>query len=506
MPLTGVLIDGFLGGFVSELGGKLGSTCGMYTVNELAPTTSAPGLVESVKQDPRYIEHLETCAKALSQANTLQKDTRDIQKQFSQDLLVLLSELKESLIENQLNQLQAQWDIKYWPSKVSPEDTKTILGKKKHQLLVLTAPPDISDSCSDSLRHNLQNDVRNGVTAFLDKHYSSDSPVCPTTSYVDYFKEPVFRLDIEKLRQRILGEVPTVVIYSQLTDYEATFHVSCWNPASGEPIHYSIPVWKWKNTYDILKQKRCKEEDAYKQIREVVVCMHQLLAGFLTDWYYLSINIFYEPQLLSNLEIPQLDKSSAGIFEPYIETLRKTQVLQRISYLKERKLLNYRSDTSSSDRSEQIVKSTYASKLKYEITRNYPLTEKTTGELKLVQSLLKLSDQQKDLIYQPVIKQKEEARIREKKADEKARKQREKQFRIRRAQEQRPWWILFLVRSTAFITGGVGVLWSLLFLLTAFGDPTDQGTLSVIYLIFITPGLFTLWASNRVLKRFPKNN
>jgi hypothetical protein len=56
--LKSIFVDsGLLGAFAPKLGEELASTYGQYATAKIVPT-SAPGLVESVREDPRYIEAL----------------------------------------------------------------------------------------------------------------------------------------------------------------------------------------------------------------------------------------------------------------------------------------------------------------------------------------------------------------------------------------------------------------------------------------------------------------
>ncbi|MGB3492604.1 MAG: hypothetical protein WBA57_07740 [Elainellaceae cyanobacterium] len=435
--LQAIFVDsGFLSTFAPGLGESLASTCGQFATAKLVPV-SAPGLVESIKSDTRYVEALKVYERQLAQANVLQNQALQAQQQFSQQLLILLGEWQVNLKQNQLNELRSAWDRDNWFSKLDRQETLDILGQRKHQLLILAAPPEISKSCPTSFRDNLATEVRNGTSSFLYKNYSPNSNLCPTLFYADYFKQSISALDVKRL-QSVLGSVPTAIIYSEVTDYQANFHVGFWSPQSRNIAQFDLPTWNWEQSYEILKKKWLNDKTAYRQIREAIVLIHQLLASFVADWYYLSINSFYEPRLLVDLNISKLSESSLDIFKPYIETLRKLQQLQRVAYLKERGFLDKTIAVDTNSTSAQIALSSYRQKLNNVITQNgYPLNRESQEELKLVQSILNLNDQKIGEISQPILTQKEREYRKRQKQLEQQRKLEQRRELERKNQKER---------------------------------------------------------------------
>jgi hypothetical protein len=426
--LQAIFVDsGFLSTFAPGLGEALASTCGQYATAKIVPA-SAPGLVESVKSDPRYVEALEGYERQLAQSNAIQSQALQAQQQFSQQLLILLGEWQVSLKQNQLNEIRSAWDRDNWFSKLDRQETIDILGQRKHQLLILAAPPEISKSCPASFRDNLVTDIRSGTSSFLNKNYSPNSDLCPTLFYADYFKQSISALDVKRL-QGVLGSVPTAIIYSEVTDYQVNFHVGFWSPRSQNIAQFDLPTWNWEQSYNILKRKWTNDKTAYRQIREAVVLIHQLLAAFIADWYYLSINSFYEPRFLVDLNTSKLSQSSIDIFRPYVETLRKSQILERVAYLKERGFLDKNPATDISITSDQIASSSYKQKLTNILAqRGYPLNMQSQQELKLVQSILNLSEQKAEEISKPILAQKEIEYREQQKQLEKKRKLEEKRM------------------------------------------------------------------------------
>jgi hypothetical protein len=434
--LQAIFVDsGFLSTFAPGLGDALASTCGQFATAKLVPV-SAPGLVESVKSDTRYVEALKVYERQLAQANVLQNQALQAQQQFSQQLLILLGEWQVNLKQNQLNEIRSAWDRDNWFSKLDRQETLDILGQRKHQLLILAAPPEISKSCPASFRDNLATEIRNGTSSFLYKNYSPNSNLCPTLFYADYFKQSISALDVKRL-QSVLGSVPTAIIYSEVTDYQANFHVGFWSPQSQNIAQFDLPTWNWEQSYNILKKKWLNDKTAYRQIREAIVLIHQLLASFVADWYYLSINSFYEPRLLFDLNTSKLPESSLDIFKPYIETLRKLQQVQRVAYLKERGFLDRAIAVDTNATSDQIALSSYRQKLNNVLTqRGYPLNSESQKELKLVQSILNLNDQKTGEISQPILAKKEiEYREQQRQLEQKRKLEQKRELERKRQEE-----------------------------------------------------------------------
>jgi len=444
--LKAILVDsGFWSTFAPGLGNALASTFGQYATSKLVP--------DSIRVDTQYIEALKICERQLAQTNLSQSQALQAQQQFSQQLLVLLAAWQVSLKENQLNEIKSAWDRDNWFSKLDRQETIGILGQRKHQLLILAAPPEISKSCPSSFRDNLTTEIRNGTSSFLNKNYSPNDNLCPTLFYADYFKQSISALDVKRL-QSVLGSVPTAIIYSEVTDYQANFHVGFWSPQSQNIAQFDLLTWNWEQSFNILKKKRLNDKTAYRQIREAIVLIHQMLASFVADWYYLSINSFYEPRLFIDLNTSNLPESSLDMFKPYIETLRKLQQSQRLAYLRERGHLDKGIIIDMNTTSDQIASNTYQKKLIHILAqRGYPLSKESRQELQLVQSMLGVTEQKEKEISQPILKT-EDAKYRERQKQlERERKRREAEIRKSEAAARRQ---VFWVNNSEAILSALG--------------------------------------------------
>jgi hypothetical protein len=207
--------------------------------------------------------------------------------------LDLMRENNAKEIELKLTEIQAHWDRENWSGILSREEMRQILvdGQKKHRLLMIVSPPDIED-CSEFNSH-LHKEVRSELKQFLEQHYPLNSDLCPVEYYGKFFKSSVFDTEVKQL-EKDLHPVPTVVIYSDVTDQTVYFHVSFWGLE--EALSLTLP-WSWEQEKEKLKSEGLNEEESLKTIRKAIVKIHQLIAAFLADLYYLNINPLHEPRL-----------------------------------------------------------------------------------------------------------------------------------------------------------------------------------------------------------------
>jgi hypothetical protein len=85
-----------------------------------------------------------------------------------------------------------------------------------------------------------------------------------------------------------------VVIYSDITDQKVYFHVNFWGLE--ESLSVTLP-WNWKEEQQKLMSEGLSEQDSLQTVRQSIVKIHQLVAAFLADLYYLNINPLHQPRL-----------------------------------------------------------------------------------------------------------------------------------------------------------------------------------------------------------------
>ena len=241
------------------------------------------------------------------------------QQEMGKQLLEVLGAWQAQAAKSKADELKLIWDKDNWFSKLDRQETMQILGQTRHRLLILAACPDISPDCPESFRNNLKNEVRNSAGAFLSQHYPAASETCPVEFYGDYFKTPISEIDARRL-QSVLSAAPTAVLFSEITDYQAHFHVGFWGLDAAQVTHCPLPVWDWEETYQALLAEGKDEKTAQRRIRQIIAQQHQLLAAYVADWYYLHLNPAYQPQLFDLSAV--FGEDAAAWAQPYSESLR----------------------------------------------------------------------------------------------------------------------------------------------------------------------------------------
>src|SRR6476661_4623406 len=317
-----------------------------------APNNSSDSTeIERAKQ--RYSQEMLEYAKA--------KDTRDrellkltvaqtarrieLQEQEQRDRLKLaalqrdlMRELQAKDIQVKLAEIQTIWDKDTWFSKLSREETKQILLQQQHRLLILLSPPKISKQCPETFCEDLPIEMRS-VGDFLRQHYPQQDVLRPVKFYSDYFTESIGDIDVERL-QRILSPVPTTILYSDISDYAVTFRVGFWGFLNNQEVSlFSTKFFDWEEAKDALLASGVSEKKALRIIRQLIVAIHKLLAGFLADLYYLNIEPGYEPLLFKlKDELAEYGLAEEWV-KPYFDILQDIQRRQREQYEQELKKL-----------------------------------------------------------------------------------------------------------------------------------------------------------------------
>jgi len=244
---------------------------------------------------------------------------------FSKIILELLGEWQASCLAERDDDIRSILDNRMPPNfsrKIS--DRILIDNHKKHRLLVLLSPLKVSSNCIDSLRENLEIELIEDLKMFLDIHYPVDSDECPIEFYSDYFYNPINNNDIQQL-QTILNCLPTLVLHTSLSDYKAYFHFDFWLPYSNHILDFTLPVWYWEETLDILESAGKKERESLRIIRQIIISIQEFLTAFICDWYYLHLNFNYAPKLLQSEKIFSSPYFDSDLIAPYINIIKSIQ-------------------------------------------------------------------------------------------------------------------------------------------------------------------------------------
>ena len=320
----------------NSLGNQLGNAFSNYLLVSNTASSSlpmlAPGLVPDVRKNNKFIKLLEA----------FQQQTIATQE-FNNKLLQLQSQWQVNQIKLELEKLkkttQIQWEKDNFFSKISRQETVQILqnSTEKHSLLILAAPPDISKECPQNFHNNLPKELHSKLVRFLNLNYNEASSMSPVKFYGDYFKEPISEVDISRLRE-ILGTVPTVILYIDMSDYEVSFNIAFWGVKTRAVI---IPLgeWDWEQAQENFKQAGKDDKQSVREVRKIIVAINKLLAAYIADWYYLSINPTYQPQIF-NLKSEFIGDGFDGKLLEYVfQDLIQWQQKQLEAYQQQLKLL-----------------------------------------------------------------------------------------------------------------------------------------------------------------------
>lgn len=320
----------------------LGEALGIAIGNYISSFWDAPGLSSDIKEDERYVDAVQTYEKHASSANISDLESLQAKQEFSRQLYELIGEWQASSNRAKLTEVQTSWDKDNWFSKLDRQETYQILNQQEHRLLILSSPPEISPDCPKSFINNLKTEVRNGASSFLNQAYSNHS-LCSLEFYGDYFKEPISAIDVKRL-QNVLGSIPTAVIYSEITDYQVSFHIGFWGLKENAIVQFDMPPWSWEKSYEGLKDLGLSSIQALREIRQLIVAAYSLFASFIADWYYLSINPFYEPQLYRISQFSFNFGLQEKLIEPYIKILKEAQKSHQALYTENQKLISEPTD------------------------------------------------------------------------------------------------------------------------------------------------------------------
>lgn len=237
-----------------------------------------------------------------------------------------LKEYQNYQIDLRLLAIQGNWDQENWSGILDRYETEKIL-QQKDALLLLFAPPNMSQDLPNLILNNLALDFRTIPTELM-KFYSESSNGYKVKIYTDYFKKTIGNIIVKQLYE-ILCPIPTAIFYTDITDYNCQFSVGFWDLKSIEPKIISSDLWNWEVTFNILKQSEINEKDCLRKIRQLIITVNQLLASYFIDISFLKINPLYElkfPKFAQKLLAEQFDQK---ILSPlYIETLKQKQVQQ----------------------------------------------------------------------------------------------------------------------------------------------------------------------------------
>lgn len=239
----------------------------------------------SVPALPASIENSEQYRQALLEHTSI--DTKANQQLFSQKVLELLSasinveiEHLQGLTTHNLNQQR------------STEILSRLFAQGNYGLLFVAAPPSMTDGARANVfpEDLVNNRITNVLGSFIKEHYSENSSA-PVLFSSNFLKTPIVDLDSHDLYDGYLGHIPTIIIYSDITQEHINIHVASWLQGSRRAAIYDFPELSIREISEQIKN----EENQPSVKCEVFLEIYKVITSFLIDWYYLNVNLLHDP-------------------------------------------------------------------------------------------------------------------------------------------------------------------------------------------------------------------
>ncbi len=276
---------------------------------------------------PIELKSEQHCLQIMGQYQSADLESVEQVRTLHQKFLSCISEWQADKIERQSFDVRDAFENRNLATLCQQAETYSLLqeAQKKHQLLILMAPPKISASCPACLQNDLEIELLEEMSLFLQSYDRNE--IAPVKFSGNYFKRSISDPDLRQIHS-ILSPVPTVVLYSTISDYKLYIHVGIWHLQSQEIFKFSLVGWNWEEAKEQLQVRQLNEIQALRAIRRNIVSVYQLLSAFAIDIYYLHLYPTYQPQLL------HLEKhfSKAGLdaaaLKPYLTQLTDLQKQQ----------------------------------------------------------------------------------------------------------------------------------------------------------------------------------
>jgi WD40 repeat protein len=323
MPLSSVAAS-------EALSALLISTAKQFVRNQAKLIPGQIGDASVCAMVPLELKSEQHCLQIMGQYQSFDAESVEEIKVLNNQFLGCINEWQADKIERQSFDLPDAFESRNLATICSQAETYSILqeAQKKHQLLVLVSHPKISDSCPGSLQNDLEIELLEEMSNFLQCYYPNDDDTVPVKFSGDYCQRSMSDADVNQL-QTILSPVPTVVLYGTVSDHKIYIHVGLWHLNSLEVFKFSLTGWNWEEAKDQLLARQHSEIQALRSVRKTIISVYQLLAAFAIDIYYLHIYPAYLPQLLDLANYFEKTGLESVAVNSYLTLLTNIQQKQR---------------------------------------------------------------------------------------------------------------------------------------------------------------------------------
>jgi WD40 repeat protein len=307
------------------------------------PTFTEAQFVSSVDICPVLPDELKAdhhCVQIISQYQSAEGENPEEREDLGIQLLSCVSEWQADKIEQQSFDTRDAFDNRHFAAAFNQAETYSILqaARRMHNLALLVSSPKVSPSCPSALKYDLEIDLPEEMGRFLNHYYPSTSNKAPVQFYGDFFQKAIGDAELHQLRS-VLSPIPVASIYSTISDHMVYVHVGLWHLKSSEMFKFSLSGWDWEEAKNQLQAAEKNETQAIRAVRKIIVTIHQLLAAFSIDLYYLHFYPSYSPQLLKMEYYFTEAGLNAVAVRPYFALLEEIQAKQQEVFHKELKAL-----------------------------------------------------------------------------------------------------------------------------------------------------------------------
>ncbi|NJK60172.1 MAG: hypothetical protein HC918_07965 [Oscillatoriales cyanobacterium SM2_1_8] len=154
-------------------------------------------------------------------------------------------------------------------------------GQEQFCLVVLLSPPQVSASCPNGLRHDLPLELIEELRAFIQESGS----LYPVEFYGNLVQRPLTDSALTALQQA-LTPLPTLVLYSTLTDRKLYSHLAFWLHPQQSLLTCPLLPWIWEEALAHYEEQGYSERLAISRIRQQIVQTSQWILQVTIAWYY----------------------------------------------------------------------------------------------------------------------------------------------------------------------------------------------------------------------------
>ncbi len=274
-----------------------------------AASFSVPALPPTLEPDGQYQQALSRYIDRGFQPAILDRQNR---LSFSRKLYHLMTEMQSESKQITLSQLQNPRQLEDLGfSCWNWQRTSQIVNVNTHRLLILTAPTQLDQPENlqpENLQSELDRALRSSVPAFLNRAFAAtdvtaraseslaseslaSESLSPIEYHADYFPQPLTDEDINHA-QGIFDAIPTAIVSSQIKQGQVQIDVDFW---TGQ-----YPCTPYQNVARIGLPIGVQSDLTHAQAQIPAASMaklYELIIAFVIDWYYLQLNLLYQPKL-----------------------------------------------------------------------------------------------------------------------------------------------------------------------------------------------------------------